>query len=91
MQRRGALPLLWISWGEGSLVLLSRALSSVLYAAVLTLPWSPGLPFSRSQCLLPLLDTPLLSWTLECLETTGVQQVFIFVRDGVEEVRAWLA
>lgn len=43
------------------------------------------------QCLLPLLNTPLLAWTLESLAATGVEQVLIFVREGVEEVRAWLA
>jgi translation initiation factor eIF-2B subunit epsilon len=43
------------------------------------------------QCLLPLLNTPLLAWTLECLSASNVEQVFIFVRDGVDEVRAWLA
>ncbi|KAK4051858.1 translation initiation factor eIF-2B epsilon subunit, GEF [Microbotryomycetes sp. JL201] len=45
----------------------------------------------RPWCLLPLLDSPLLSWTLECLAATGVEQAFVFVRDGVDQVRAWLS
>lgn len=47
--------------------------------------------FLSVQCLLPLLDVPLLAWTLECLATSGVEQVFIFVNNGIEEVRAWLS
>jgi translation initiation factor eIF-2B subunit epsilon len=45
----------------------------------------------RTQCLLPLLDVPLLAWTLECLATSGVEEIFIFVNNGIEEVRTWLA
>ncbi|KAM0788374.1 hypothetical protein ACM66B_001514 [Microbotryomycetes sp. NB124-2] len=45
----------------------------------------------RPWCLLPLLDSPVLSWTLECLAATGVEQAFVFVRDGVDQVRLWLA
>lgn len=42
------------------------------------------------QCLLPLLNSPLLAWTLESLAADGVEEIFIFVRDGVSEVRDWL-
>ncbi|SGY47010.1 BQ5605_C001g00486 [Microbotryum silenes-dioicae] len=50
----------------------------------------PGLGIV-SQCLLPLLGSPLLAWTLECLTANGVEQIFVFVQDGVEQVKAWLA
>lgn len=43
------------------------------------------------QCLLPLLNVPLLAWTLESLSASGVEQAFLFVHDGVEQVRDWLA
>ncbi|GAA5998409.1 translation initiation factor eIF2B catalytic subunit epsilon [Rhodotorula paludigena] len=45
----------------------------------------------RPWCLVPLLNIPLLAWTLESLSASGVEQAFLFVRDGVEEVRQWLA
>ncbi|TNY22364.1 hypothetical protein DMC30DRAFT_392369 [Rhodotorula diobovata] len=45
----------------------------------------------RPFCLLPLLNIPLLAWTLESLSASGVEQAFLFVHDGVEEVRKWLA
>ncbi|SCV74138.1 BQ2448_6570 [Microbotryum intermedium] len=45
----------------------------------------------RPWCLLPLLGSPLLAWTLECLTANGVEQIFIFVRDGVDQVKTWLA
>ncbi|WAQ88751.1 hypothetical protein PtA15_10A170 [Puccinia triticina] len=46
-----------------------------------SLPW----------CLLPLLGTPLLSWTLDSLALGGVQQVFLFIRDGTDMVRSYLS
>jgi hypothetical protein len=45
---------------------------------------------SFPQCLLPLLNVPLLAWTLESLAASGVEQAILFVKDGVEEVRSWL-
>ncbi|POY72520.1 hypothetical protein BMF94_4346 [Rhodotorula taiwanensis] len=45
----------------------------------------------RPWCLLPLLNVPLLAWTLESLSASGVEQAFLFVHDGVEHVRDWLA
>ncbi|KAG0657642.1 hypothetical protein C6P46_006296 [Rhodotorula mucilaginosa] len=45
----------------------------------------------RPWCLLPLLNVPLLAWTLESLSASGVEQAFLFVHDGVEQVRDWLA
>lgn len=45
---------------------------------------------NRPWCLLPLLTIPLLAWTLECLVTNGVEEAFLFVREGVEQVREWL-
>ncbi|GAA5887270.1 hypothetical protein JCM6882_002469 [Rhodosporidiobolus microsporus] len=45
----------------------------------------------RPWCLLPLLNVPLLAWTLESLASSGVEQAILFVKDGVDEVRAWLA
>ncbi|KAL8287047.1 hypothetical protein RQP46_004053 [Phenoliferia psychrophenolica] len=45
---------------------------------------------TRPWCLLPLLNSPLLAWTLECLAADGVEEIFIFVREGVTEVRDWL-
>ncbi|KAI5474655.1 hypothetical protein MNV49_002699 [Pseudohyphozyma bogoriensis] len=44
----------------------------------------------RPWCLLPLLNTPLLAWTLECLVSDGVKEAFLFVQNGIEEVREWL-
>lgn len=46
--------------------------------------------FVSVQCLLPMLNIPLLSWTLECLVASGVQQAFVFVREGSDQVRDWL-
>ncbi|KAH9458906.1 hypothetical protein Pst134EA_019060 [Puccinia striiformis f. sp. tritici] len=46
-----------------------------------SLPW----------CLIPLLGTPLLSWTLDSLALGGVQQVFLFIRDGTDLVRSYLS
>ncbi|GAA5862554.1 hypothetical protein JCM3774_001056 [Rhodotorula dairenensis] len=45
----------------------------------------------RPWCLLPLLNVPLLAWTLESLSASGVEQAFLFVHDGVDQVRDWLA
>ncbi|GAA5835110.1 hypothetical protein JCM9279_007202 [Rhodotorula babjevae] len=45
----------------------------------------------RPFCLLPLLNIPLLAWTLESLSASGVEQAFLFVHDGVDELRKWLA
>ncbi|GAA6034875.1 hypothetical protein JCM8097_009345 [Rhodosporidiobolus ruineniae] len=45
----------------------------------------------RPWCLLPLLNVPLLGWTLESLAASGVEQAILFVKDGVEEVRQWLS
>lgn len=45
---------------------------------------------SLLQCLLPLLGKPLLAWTLESLSYSGVDEVILFVREGVELIRAYL-
>ncbi|GAA5924014.1 hypothetical protein JCM10213_004472 [Rhodosporidiobolus nylandii] len=44
----------------------------------------------RPWCLLPLLNVPLLGWTLESLAASGVEQAILFVKDGVDDVRKWL-
>jgi translation initiation factor eIF-2B subunit epsilon len=46
--------------------------------------------FTPLQCLLPLLNEPLLSWTLESLSSSRVRRVYVFVRDGIDEIKAWL-
>ncbi|GAA5909439.1 hypothetical protein JCM5296_000571 [Sporobolomyces johnsonii] len=45
----------------------------------------------RPWCLLPLLNVPLLAWTLESLAAAGVEQVFLFAKDGADDVRQWLS
>ncbi|GAA6000458.1 hypothetical protein JCM10207_008020 [Rhodosporidiobolus poonsookiae] len=45
----------------------------------------------RPWCLLPLLNVPLLAWTLESLASSGVEQAILFIKDGVDEVRNWLS
>ncbi|BGP38404.1 translation initiation factor eIF-2B epsilon subunit, GEF [Rhodotorula kratochvilovae] len=45
----------------------------------------------RPWCLLPLLNIPLLAWTLESLAASGVEQAFLFVKEGAEEIRQYLA
>ncbi|GAA5976582.1 hypothetical protein JCM11641_001346 [Rhodosporidiobolus odoratus] len=45
----------------------------------------------RPWCLLPLLNVPLLGWTLESLAASGVEQAILFIKDGVEEVRSWIS
>ncbi|GAA5939733.1 translation initiation factor eIF2B catalytic subunit epsilon [Sporobolomyces koalae] len=45
----------------------------------------------RPWCLLPLLNIPLLGWTLESLATAGVEQVFLFAKDGADEIRQYLS
>ncbi|KAH9812053.1 hypothetical protein DFH28DRAFT_899627 [Melampsora americana] len=42
-------------------------------------------------CLLPILGTPILIWTLDSISLGGVQQVFLFIRDGIDQVRAFLS
>ncbi|GAA5877759.1 hypothetical protein JCM16303_000227 [Sporobolomyces ruberrimus] len=44
----------------------------------------------RPWCLLPLLNIPLLGWTLESLASAGVEQVFLFAKDGADEIRQYL-
>ena len=44
----------------------------------------------KRQCLLPMLNVPLLAWTLESLVTAGVQEVLIFASNGVEQIRSWI-
>ncbi|MBW0486355.1 hypothetical protein O181_026070 [Austropuccinia psidii MF-1] len=46
-----------------------------------SLPW----------CLLPLLGTPLLLWTLDSLALGGVQQVFLFVRHDLDKIQSFLS
>ena len=46
---------------------------------------------TRPWCLLPLLGCPLLAWTLESLAAGGVEQCFLFAREGVDPIRTWLA
>lgn len=43
------------------------------------------------QCLLPLLNIPLLAWTLESLAASGVEQVFLFAKDGADEIRQYIS
>ncbi|GAA6059328.1 hypothetical protein JCM10212_005908 [Sporobolomyces blumeae] len=45
----------------------------------------------RPWCLLPLLNVPLLAWTLESLAAAGVDQVFLFAKDGADDIRQWLS
>ncbi|GAA5946869.1 hypothetical protein JCM3765_002052 [Sporobolomyces pararoseus] len=45
----------------------------------------------RPWCLLPLLNIPLLGWTLESLAAAGVEQVFLFAKDGADEIRQYLS
>ena len=40
--------------------------------------------------MLPLLGTPLLTWTLECLAAAGVARTYVFVNDGFDSVQAYL-
>ncbi|CAH7668258.1 hypothetical protein PPACK8108_LOCUS2741 [Phakopsora pachyrhizi] len=42
-------------------------------------------------CLLPLLGRPILQWTLDSLALGGVQQIFLFAREGVEEIKEYLS
>ncbi|GAA6005765.1 hypothetical protein JCM11491_004000 [Sporobolomyces phaffii] len=45
----------------------------------------------RPWCLLPLLNIPLLGWTLESLAAAGVEQVFLFAQDGADDIRQYLS
>lgn len=44
----------------------------------------------RTQCLLPLLNAPLIAWTLESLSASNVKVVHILIREGARELQEWL-
>lgn len=44
----------------------------------------------RPRCLLPLLGTPLLAWTLESLILSGVKEVIVFCGVHAEAIKEWV-
>lgn len=47
---------------------------------------SSGLPWA----LFPLAGEPLISWTLESLYSSGIQRIFIYIKNGLDEIQEWL-
>ncbi|CAG8439895.1 7381_t:CDS:10 [Ambispora gerdemannii] len=44
----------------------------------------------KPRCLLPLCNTPLIEYTLEFLAVAGVQEVVLFCREHVDQIKAYL-
>ena len=69
---------------------IGQAEEDALHAVVLADSYnSRFLPLTISQprCLLPLLNAPLIDWTLEALALAGVQHTFILARCHVDLIR----
>ncbi|KAL5594321.1 hypothetical protein BROUX41_001263 [Berkeleyomyces rouxiae] len=49
------------------------------------------LTLDRPRCLLPLANTPLIEYTLEFLAMNGVQEVYIYCGNHVEQVEKYIA
>ena len=45
---------------------------------------------SRSQCLLPLANTPLIEYTLEFLANAGVQEVYVYCGSHAEQLEDYI-
>lgn len=45
---------------------------------------------SGPRCLLPLANRPLLSYTLECLKMSGVQEVFVYCTSFADRIKQYL-
>lgn len=42
-------------------------------------------------CLFPVLNTPLLAYSLDALQASNVDKIYIYLRHGLEQVRSYLA
>jgi hypothetical protein len=50
----------------------------------------PPITYEIPKVLMPVVNVPLLDYTMECLSLSGVQEVFIVVRHHVEQFEGWL-
>lgn len=50
----------------------------------------PPITYEMPKVLMPLVNVPLLDYTMECLSLSGVQEVFVIVRHHVEQFERWL-
>ncbi|KAI8825610.1 nucleotide-diphospho-sugar transferase [Fimicolochytrium jonesii] len=66
-----------------------NVLQAVLIADSFNERFQP-LTHSRPRCLLPLVNVPLIEYTLECLAISGVQEVFIVCKAKSEEIKKYI-
>jgi translation initiation factor eIF-2B subunit epsilon len=45
---------------------------------------------SLTQCLLPVVNIPLLDYTIECLDVAKIQEIFIFCQSHHDQVKQHL-
>src|SRR2546423_4187446 len=66
-----------------------EALQAVILADSFEKRFSP-FTFDRPRCLLPLVNTPLIDYTLEFLASSGVQEVFLHAGSHSDQVEAYM-
>ncbi len=50
----------------------------------------PPITYEMPKVLMPVVNVPLLDYTMECLSMSGVQEVFIIIRRHVDQFERWL-
>ena len=50
----------------------------------------PPITYEMPKVLMPVVNVPLLDYTMECLSMSGVDEVFVVVRHHVEQFEQWL-
>ncbi len=51
----------------------------------------PPITYEMPKVLMPVVNVPLLDYTMECLSMSGVDEVFIVIRHHVEQFERWLS
>ena len=51
----------------------------------------PPITYEMPKVLMPVVNVPLLDYTIECLSMSGVDEVFVVIRHHVEQFERWLA
>ena len=73
----------------GDDVKADQPLQAVLFADSFSETFRP-ISFEQPKVLLPLVNVPMISYTLEFLATNGVEEVFVFCSSHADKVEAYL-
>ncbi|TIC15326.1 nucleotide-diphospho-sugar transferase [Wallemia mellicola] len=66
-----------------------QGLQAIVFADSFNARFKP-LTDKKPRCLLPLVNVPMLAWTLESLAAAGIRHVFLFTCTHADQIKEWL-